>query len=99
MRRDFLLRHAGLLRQDFNDLRTQHRTQLVRRNRLVLSRPDPRLHDVAQATLLKLVEQPAQSAEQITTWVAGWRSQIGRASCRERVEIAGGDDVYKRRTS
>src|SRR5262249_677260 len=61
MRRNFLFRQAGFLRQDFDDLRTQRRTELVRRNWLILSRPNPRIHYVAKALLLELGKEAAQS--------------------------------------
>jgi len=41
---------------------SQHRLHLVGRDGQVLAAADPRLHDVAQALLLELADQPLQSA-------------------------------------
>jgi hypothetical protein len=67
--------HAGQARQVVDSLRTQRLMQLVRRDRLVLSRSDPRIDDAAVPALLKAQQQGAEAAQQAPL-------RLARAWCR-----------------
>ena len=55
------------------DVRAKDRTKLIRRDRLILARTNPGIDQIAQASLLKFVHQPAQSSEQPSGSLVGCR--------------------------
>jgi hypothetical protein len=57
-------RHAGQTRQVVDSLRAERLMQLIRCDRLVLSRSDPRVDDVAVSALLKALQQAAEATKQ-----------------------------------
>src|SRR5690606_25525003 len=62
--RGFLLVHAGLVRDLADLVLAQHLLHVLARERLLLAvARDPRLHGVAVAALLELLQQPLQSAD------------------------------------
>jgi hypothetical protein len=64
-------RHAGQTRQVVDSLRAERLMQLIRCDRLVLSRSDPRVDDVAVSALLKALQQAAEATKQAPVFRGG----------------------------
>ena len=62
LRKQLVLRQAGQTREIVNRLRAERLMQLIRRDRLVLSGPDPRIDRVTMTVLLKALQQAAEAA-------------------------------------
>src|SRR5262249_22521008 len=60
---EIFLRETRSLGKGLYDVRAKGRTKPIRRDRLILARPNPGIDHAAQPALLKFVHQPAQSSE------------------------------------
>ena len=103
LRDEILRRYPGHARQVVDCIRPQRLMQLIRRDRLVLPGPDPRVDHVAMPVLLEPLHQAAQTAEKAALRLTGrrlrrlrltrharrlvWRGRA--ATSEEAAEIAG----------
>ena len=73
LRDEILRRYPGHARQVVDCIRSEGLMQLIRRDRLVLPGPDPRVDHVAMPVLLEPLHQAAQTAEKAALRLAGRR--------------------------
>jgi hypothetical protein len=70
-------RQTSETRQVVDGVGAERLMKLIRRNRLVLASPDPRIHDVTVTALLKALQQAAEAAKKSALRLTGcgWRSR------------------------